>query len=77
MGIPLIIFSIKIFGKKNALKTLISILLLSTCLKLTSSFSQVTLANDILLSAITRDILLGLGLGIIFRIACFDYSKAL
>lgn len=68
MGIPLIIFSIKILGKKDALKTLIGMLLLSTCLKLTSSFSQITVTNDVLLSAITGAILLGLGLGIIFRV---------
>ena len=37
-------------------------------LKLTSSLSQVTVTNDVLLSAITGAILLGLGLGIIFRV---------
>ena len=68
MGIPLIIFSIKILGKRNALKTLIGMLLLSLCLKLTSSLSQITATNDVLLSAITGAILLGLGQGIIFRI---------
>ena len=68
IGIPLIVFSIKILGKKNALKTLIGMLLLSLCLKLTSSLSQVTVTNDVLLSAITGAILLGLGQGIIFSI---------
>ena len=68
MGIPLIIFSIKILGKKNAIKTLIGMLLLSFCLKVTSSFSQITVTNDVLLSAIIGAILLGLGLGIIFNV---------
>lgn len=68
MGIPLIIFSIKILGKKNAIKTLIGMLLLSACLELTSSLSQIKVTNDILLSAITGAILLGFGLGIIFRV---------
>lgn len=68
MGIPLIIFSIKILGKKNSIKTLIGMLLLSFCLNLTSSLAQVTVTNDILLSSITGAILLGLGLGIIFRV---------
>lgn len=68
MGIPLIIFSIKILGKKNSIKTLIGMLLLSFCLNLTSSLTQVTVTNDILLSSITGAILLGLGLGIIFRV---------
>lgn len=68
MGIPLIIFSIKILGKKNSIKTLMGMLLLSFCLNLTSSLAQVTVTNDILLSSITGAILLGLGLGIIFRV---------
>lgn len=68
MGIPLIIFSIKILGKKNAIKTLIGMLLLSLCLKLTSSLSLLTVTNDVLLAAIIGAILLGLGLGTIFSV---------
>lgn len=68
MGIPLVIFSVKILGKKNAIKTLVGMLLLSFCLKVTSSLSQITVTDDILLSAIIGAILLGLGLGIVFSV---------
>ena len=42
--------------------------LLSFCISLTSSLSQVTVTDDVLLSAITGAILVGLGLGIIFSV---------
>ena len=68
MGIPLIFFSIKILGTKNAIKTLIGMLLLSHCISLTSSLSQVSVTDDVLLAAITGAILLGLGLGVVFSV---------
>ena len=68
LGVPLIFFSIKILRKKNAIKTLIGMLLLSTCIELTSTLSQISVTDDVLLSAITGAIILGLGLGIIFRV---------
>ena len=68
MGIPLIFFSIKILGKLNALKTLGGMLLLSFCISLTSSLSQVTVTEDVLLSAITGSILAGCGIGLIFKV---------
>ena len=68
LGIPLVFFSIKILGKKDAIKTLIGMFLLSFCINLTSPLSQVTVTNDVLLAAITGAIILGLGLGIIFRV---------
>ena len=68
MGIPLIFFSIKILGTKNAIKTLIGMLLLSFCISLTSSLSQVSVTDDVLLAAITGAILLGLGLGVVFSV---------
>ena len=68
MGIPLIFFSIKILGTKNAIKTLIGMLLLSSCISLTSSLSQVSVTDDVLLAAITGAILLGLGLGVVFSV---------
>lgn len=68
LGVPLVFFSIKILGKKNAIKTLIGMFLLSFCISLTSSLSQVTVTDDVLLSAITGAILVGLGLGIIFSV---------
>ena len=66
LGIPLVFFSIKILGKKDAIKTLIGMFLF--CINLTSPLSQVTVTNDVLLAAITGAIILGLGLGIIFRV---------
>ena len=68
MGIPLIFFSIKILGTKNAIKTLIGMLLLSLCISLTSSLSQVSVTDDVLLAAIKGAILLGLGLGVVFSV---------
>lgn len=68
LGVPLVFFSIKILGKKNAIKTLIGMFLPSFCISLTSSLSQVTVTDDVLLSAITGAILVGLGLGIIFSV---------
>lgn len=68
MGIPLIIFSIKILGKKDAIKTLIGMLLLSFCINITSPLSDLTVTNDVLLASITGAILTGLGLGIVFRV---------
>ena len=45
-----------------------SVTLLTLCLKLTSSLSNLTVTNDLLLATISGSILLGVGLGIIFRI---------
>ena len=68
LAIPLIGFSIKILGKFNAAKTLVGMLLLSICVKLTSPLAQITVTDDVLLAAITGAILLGLGQGMIFRL---------
>lgn len=68
LGVPLIIFSIKILGKLNALKTLAGMLLLSFCVKLTSSLSQITVTEDVLLAAITGALVLGLGQDLILRL---------
>lgn len=68
MGLPLIFFSIRILGKKNAIKTLVGMLLLSFCISLTSPLSQITVTDDVLLSAITGAIAVGLGLGAIFSV---------
>jgi uncharacterized membrane-anchored protein YitT (DUF2179 family) len=50
------------------IKTLAGVTLLTLCLKLTSSLSNLTVTNDLLLATISGSILLGVGLGIIFRI---------
>lgn len=68
MGIPLLIFSIKILGKKDAIKTFIGMMILSICLTLTNSLSNLSIVEDILLSSIYGALLLGSGLGIVFRV---------
>lgn len=68
LGLPLIICSIKILGKKDSIKTLIGMLLLSFCINITTPLASITATNDVLLSAITGAIFLGLGLGIVFRV---------
>lgn len=68
LGLPLIICSIKILGKKDSIKTLIGMLLLSFCINITTPLASITDTNDVLLSAITGAIFLGLGLGIVFRV---------
>ena len=68
LGIPLIIFSIRILGKKDALKTLVGMIVLSICLDVTSSLSNFVVTNDVLLCSISGALLVGLSLGIIFSV---------
>ena len=68
MGIPLLIFSIKILGKKDAIKTLIGLMTLSFFLDITAPLSNVSVTEDVLLSAITGAIFLGAGIGIVFSV---------
>lgn len=67
-NIPLFLIACKILSKKDMIKTLAGVTLLTLCLKLTSSLSNLTVTNDLLLATISGSILLGVGLGIIFRI---------
>ncbi len=68
IGVPLLLFSIKILGKKDAIKTFIGMILLSFIIKVTEPLASIQVTNDILLSAISGGILLGIGLGIIFSV---------
>ncbi|MBC5995794.1 YitT family protein [Romboutsia ilealis] len=68
MGIPLIICSVKILGKKDAAKTLIGMLTLSFLLEVTSPLANISATQDTLLSAISGAILLGSGIGIVFSV---------
>lgn len=68
IGIPLLVFSIKILGKKDAIKTFIGMMVLSTILKITEPLASIQATQDILLSAISGAILLGIGLGIVFSV---------
>lgn len=67
-NIPLFLIACKILSKKDMIKTLAGVTLLTLCLKLTSSLSNLTVTNDLLLATISGSVLLGIGLGIIFRI---------
>ncbi len=67
-NIPLFIFGIKILGKKDAIKTLIGILLLTFFLKVTEPLTSVFQTNDILLSSIAGGIVVGISLGMLFRV---------
>lgn len=67
-NIPLFIFGVKILGKSDAIKTLIGILLLTFFLGLTQPLTTTFNTDDILLSAIAGGIVLGISLGMLFRI---------
>lgn len=66
--IPLFLFAFRILGKKDAYKTLLGIIFLTVALKLTEYLANIQVTDDILLSCISGGILLGVALGLIFRI---------
>ena len=68
IGIPLLVFSIKILGKKDAIKTFIGMVILSGILEITAPLATISVTQDVLLSAISGAILLGIGLGIVFSV---------
>lgn len=65
---PLLLFSVKILGKKDAIKTFIGMAILTLSLKVTEPLSTIALTDNTLLAAISGSILVGLSLGILFRI---------
>ena len=67
-NIPLFIFGVKILGKKDATKTLIGILFLTFFLKITEPLTLTFQTNDVLLSSIAGGIVVGISLGMLFRI---------
>lgn len=66
--IPLFLLAFRILGKKDATKTLLGILFLTTSLKITENLGNFQVTDDVLLSAISGGIILGIALGLIFRI---------
>lgn len=68
IGIPLLVFSIKILGRNDAIKTFIGMILLSFVIKVTEPLAYVGATQDILLSSISGAILLGIGLGVVFSV---------
>ena len=69
IGIPLVIFSIKILGVKDSIKTLIGMTVFSVVLGVTSSLSNFDVTKDVLLCSISGALCLGIGLGIVLKMA--------
>lgn len=67
IGIPLVIFSIKILGIKDSIKTLIGMTVFSIILGITSSLSNFDVTKDVLLCSISGALCLGVGLGIVLK----------
>lgn len=67
-NIPLFIFGVKILRKSDATKTLIGILLLTFFLGFTQPLTTAFNTDDVLLSAIAGGIVVGISLGMLFRI---------
>lgn len=67
IGVPLVIFSIKILGIKDSIKTLIGTIVFSVILALTTPLSNFNITKDVLLCSISGALGLGLGLGIILK----------
>ncbi|WP_278683119.1 YitT family protein [Paraclostridium bifermentans] len=67
IGIPLVIFSIKILGVKDSIKTLIGMTVFSIVLGVTSSLSNFYVTKDVLLCSISGALCLGIGLGIVLK----------
>ncbi|MBN9647072.1 YitT family protein [Terrisporobacter glycolicus] len=66
--IPLFLFAFRILGKRDASKTLLGIIFLTASLKITENLGNINVTNDVLLSSISGGIVLGIALGLIFRI---------
>ena len=57
IGIPLLVFSIRILGKKDSIKTFVGMIILSMILKITEPLSALSVTQDVLLSSISGAIL--------------------
>lgn len=68
IGVPLVLFAYKILGKVNFIKTLIGTVLFSIIVGITEPLSQIRVTDDLLLSAISGALLIGIGLGIMLRV---------
>ena len=68
IDLPLFIFAFRILSKKDSIKTALGIAFLTSSLKITENLSYVHVTDDVLLSTISGAILMGISLGLIFRI---------
>lgn len=67
-NIPLFIWAYKILSKKDCLKTIIGIIFLTLFLKTTATLASLNITSDPLLATIAGSILMGISLGLIFRV---------
>lgn len=67
-NIPLFIIAYKVLIKRECIKTLLGILFFTLSLNFCENFSTLNITNDVLLATLTGGVILGLGLGIIFKI---------
>ncbi|SCH65933.1 MULTISPECIES: YitT family protein [unclassified Romboutsia] len=68
VDIPLFLFAYRILSKKDSFKTALGITFLTLSLKLTEGLGSIHITNDVLLSTISGAIIMGISLGLIFRI---------
>ena len=68
LNIPLFALAFKILSRKDCIKTVLGILLLTLALKITDNLAMIDVTNDIILAIISGSILMGFGHGLIFRI---------
>jgi uncharacterized membrane-anchored protein YitT (DUF2179 family) len=68
LNIPLFALAFKILSRKDCIKTVLGILLLTLALKVTDNLAMIDVTNDIILAIISGSILMGFGHGLIFRI---------
>jgi len=68
VDIPLFIFASRILSKRDALKTVLGIAFLTLSLNLTQNLAFIHVTDDVLLSSICGSIIMGVSLGLIFRI---------
>lgn len=67
-NIPLFIIAYKVLTKRECLKTILGIGFFTLGLKLCESFASLQITDDVLLATLTGGVILGFGLGIIFKI---------
>ncbi|MBU5306230.1 YitT family protein [Clostridioides mangenotii] len=68
LNVPLFVLAFKILSRKDCVKTILGILLLTIALKVTENLSMIDVTNDIILAIVSGSILMGFGHGLIFRI---------
>ena len=69
LNVPLFIAAYKILSKRDCIKTVLGIILLTVALKVTESMSSIFITEDIYLIIILGSILMGIGQGLILRIS--------